>query len=207
MNGEGKLTALNGLAGNYSAALQPETARMWLYLLRGYSDEQVQAAALDVIREHGPESVPYRSMPPFSLMQKALDRIAGGVGAGEREAVMAEAEWAQVMRAAREVGSWGSPGLSAATDFVLRQMGGWQCACAWREQDLPWRRREFIELWKLACGKVEAMEKGADAVRALSGLHAAIGPSDAVRKCALPEKGAALPSARNVKRPDQAERG
>ena len=58
MEEEGKLTALNGLAGNYSAALQPETARMWLYLLRPYSAEQVQEAALAVIRGHGPESVP-----------------------------------------------------------------------------------------------------------------------------------------------------
>ena len=58
MGEEGKLSAISGLAGNYSAALQPETAKMWLYLLRGYSAEQVQEAALAVIREHGPESVP-----------------------------------------------------------------------------------------------------------------------------------------------------
>ncbi len=202
MKGEGKLAALNGLAGNYSAALQPETARMLLYLLRGYSEQQVQEAALDVICEYGPESVPYRSMPPFSLMQKALDRIAGNVGAAERDAAMAEAEWAQVLRAAREVGSWGSPSLGAATEFVLRQMGGWRCACAWREQDLPWRRREFIELWKMAKGKVEYLEKGADGVAALGALRTGIGAPGAGREgaeqagppavrgeAALPEKG------------------
>ncbi len=186
MGEEGKLSAISGLAGNYSAALQPETAKMWLYLLRGYSAEQVQEAALAVIREHGPESVPYRAMPPFSLMQKALDRICGSACGAERESLMAEAEWGRVLRCVRETGSWRTPDLPPATRFVLRQMGGWQCACAWREQDLPWRRREFMDLWKLAAGRVDALEQGAEAVAALAPLRLAAQAQD--RRKASPEQ-------------------
>ena len=147
---------------------------MWLYLLRPYSAEQVQEAALAVIRGHGPESVPYRAMPPFSLMQKALDRITGAAGEEERDDLMAEAEWARVLRAVRESGSWKEPDLPPATAFALRQMGGWQCACAWREQDLTWRRREFAELWKRARGRVEVLEQGAEGIAALAPLRRAL---------------------------------
>ena len=33
---EEKLAVLSGLAGNYAAALSPETAKMWLFLLKDY---------------------------------------------------------------------------------------------------------------------------------------------------------------------------
>ena len=72
-----KLAVLNGLAGNYAATLSPETAKMWLYLLKDYDVAVVQAAALAMIRRCGSETVPYRTMPPFALMQKELDRMTG----------------------------------------------------------------------------------------------------------------------------------
>lgn len=43
------------------------------------------------------------------------------------------------------------------TALVVRQMGGWARACSWKDADLPWRHRDFIELWKIALGNEDAL--------------------------------------------------
>ena len=47
-------------------------------------------------------------------------------------------------------------------------MGGWDAACSWETDKLEWRRREFIEAWKQAHGREEAMALGEGGVMSLA---------------------------------------
>lgn len=164
---DAKLAILNGLAGNYSATLAPETSKMWLFLLADYPVEQVQAAALNVIRKHS--DVPYKSMPPFAMMQRELDALDGTVRGEENVALQAEAEWDKLLEDIEGWGAWrGQPDdLHPVTARVVRMMGGWRVACAWLEKDLNWRHKEFTELWEQVQGKEEFVAIGAHAVKQL----------------------------------------
>lgn len=163
---ESKLAILTGLAGNYSATLAPETSKMWLFLLKDYSVEQVQAAALNVIRKHA--DVPYKSMPPFAMMQAELDLLDGTVRGEANVELQAEAEWNLLLESISGYGSWRMPELCPVTERVVRMMGGWQVACAWLEKDLNWRHKEFVELWQQVQGKEEFLALGADAIATLA---------------------------------------
>lgn len=163
---ESKLAILTGLAGNYSATLAPETSKMWLFLLKDYSVEQVQAAALNVIRKRA--DVPYKSMPPFAMMQAELDQLDGTVRGEANIELQAEAEWNLLLESISEYGSWRTPALCPVTERVVRMMGGWQVVCSWLEKDLNWRHKEFVELWQQVQGKEEFLALGADAVAILA---------------------------------------
>ena len=163
---EEKLAILTGLAGNYSATLAPETSKMWLFLLKDYSAAQVQEAALNVIRKHA--DVPYRSLPPFAMMQAELDLLDGTVRGEENVALQAEAEWNSLLEEIEGVGSWQIPKLHPVTERVVRMMGGWKVACAWLEKDLIWRHKEFVDLWQQVQGNEEFLAIGAEGVKQLA---------------------------------------
>ena len=160
---EAKLAILNGLAGNYSATLAPETSKMWLYLLKNYSVAQVQEAALNVIRKHA--DVPYRSMPSFAMMQAELDALDGTLRGEENVRLQAEAEWSWLIG---NVDSYHEPRMHPVTERVVRMMGGWQCICSWLEKDLNWRHKEFTDLWKTVQGKEEYLALGAAGIATLA---------------------------------------
>lgn len=163
---EAKLAILNGLAGNYSATLAPETSKMWLFLLKDYSVAQVQEAALNVIRKHA--DVPYRAMPPFAMMQTELDALDGTLRGEENVELQAEAEWNALLDCIDEVGSWRKPSLHPVTAQVVRMMGGWQCACGWSESELHFRHKDFVELWQQVQGKEEYLALGAAGIATLA---------------------------------------
>lgn len=150
-----KLAALNGLAGNFAATLVPETARMWLFLLKDYKAARVQAAALTLIRRCGADQVPYRAMPPFALMQKALDEQDGSGEEGVK--LQARAEWGALLEAVRQKGAWREPELEPVTAFVVRLLGGWEQVCRWKMDELPFRERDFMRLWEESYGREELM--------------------------------------------------
>ena len=177
-----KLAVLNGLAGNYAAVLSPETARMWLFLLKDYALAQVQAAALAVIRRYGSDAVPYRTMPPFALMQKELDALGGVVRGEENLKLQARAEWGRLLEAVRSCGSWRAPDLEPTTAYCVRSLGGWEQVCRWRMDELPWRERDFLQLWEQSHGKEERLTLGSGAVARLAGPRAL----DALMREALP---------------------
>lgn len=161
-----KLAIINGLAGNYSATLSPETSKMWLFLLRDYNVQEVQAAALNVIKHC--DDVPYKAMPPFAKMQKELDALDGTVRGEAGIRLQAEAEWCKVMDGFTGYGVYSEPDFCPITERVIRMMGGWRVACSWLEKDLNWRHQEFIDLWEQVQGKEEFIALGADAVRAIA---------------------------------------
>ena len=162
-----KLAILNGLAGNYAATLSPETAKMWLFLLRQYTTAQTQEAALALIRRYGTDAVPYRTMPPFARMQKELDRVTGAVRGEENVRLQARAEWGKLLADIARCGAYREPDMHPATAYCVRSFGGWGQVCRWRMEELCWRERDFLQLWEQSCDKEELLALGGEAVRGL----------------------------------------
>lgn len=184
---EEKLAVLSGLAGNYAATLSPETAKMWLFLLKDYDLAATQAAALAVIRRYGSETVPYRTMPPFALMQKELDLVTGTVRGEENVLLQARAEWARLLELMRSCGSWREPELDRTTAYCVRSFGGWERVCRWKLEELSWRERDFLQLWQQSRGKEEVLSLGGGAVKLLEAPGGAVALSlEKLRERAVP---------------------
>ena len=167
------------IAVNFAADLSEEQLRLWLVLLASYSREQVQQAATALLRRCGSEQVRFGAMPPFALMQKELDAVTGALRGERNLAAQAEAEWGLLLARMTECGRYREPRLHPVTALVVRQMGGWPRACAWKDTDLPWRHKEFLDLWKMASGNENVLPLGAAAVAGLNssrGRHAPLPP-------------------------------
>ena len=169
---QAKIAALTALAENYGASLSPALLKLWLHLLTPYTAEQVAAAVARVVTEYE-----YKTLPPFAVLRKALDVDAGN----SQEAIEAQAaaEWTALIEAIAQRGSYGGPppDMHPTTAYVLRSLGGWGAVCMWSKAWLDAKRRDFVDLWTQAHGRVEAMELGADAVKAAltAGAHGARG--------------------------------
>ena len=163
-----RIQLLNMLAQNYSATLDADALDLWLMLLAEYPLPVMRRAILGVIRAHGFEVVQYKSMPPFALVQRELNKLTGAVKQEESLPLMAEAEWGRLLDMCESVGSYGTPKMHATTAFVVRQMGGWANVCRWREDELQWRHKDFVSRWQQCHGREEIMELGADEVKKLA---------------------------------------
>lgn len=155
------------LASNYSAELDEDTATLWLVLMSAYSVEDCRSAVLSVVRGCGFESVQFGSLPPFALIQRELDARTGTVRGERNLALQAEAEWGRLLEEVRSCGFWRTPKLHPTTEFVVRQLGGWERVCRWKEEDLSWKRREFLSAWREAAGREDVLSLGAEAVAGL----------------------------------------
>lgn len=155
------------LASNYSAELDEDTATLWLVLMSAYSVEDCRCAVLSVVRGCGFESVRFGSLPPFALIQRELDARTGTVRGERNLALQAEAEWGRLLEEVRSCGFWRTPKLHPTTEFVVRQLGGWERVCRWKEEDLSWKRREFLSAWREAAGREDVLSLGAEAVAGL----------------------------------------
>lgn len=164
-----KIAILYGLAGNYSANLGQDTLKLWLFLLAPYTHEQVQSAALAVIKKYGSKDVPYKSMPPFALMQKELDRLAGSANAEDTLHLKAQAEWHKLLENIETYGSYREPPMNRTTAYCVRSFGGWEQVCRWDMKTLHYREKDFIDLWESAHGKEDVLTLGCDAVDELTG--------------------------------------
>lgn len=163
-----RVQLLNLMAMNYNAPLSKEASALWLMLLADYPLPVVRRAMTNMMRKYGPNDVPFKTLPPFALMQKELDGVTGGMGERENLALMAEAEWGRLLDMCESVGSYGTPKMHATTAFVVRQMGGWANVCRWREDELQWRHKDFVSRWQQCHGREEIMELGADEVKKLA---------------------------------------
>lgn len=159
---EQKAMALTALAANFGKEFPMCLLPIWLDLLKDYSAAQVRAGVKMVIQEYE-----YKTIPPFAVLQKALDKASGQVAETVLIELQAESEWGKLLANIERCGSYRRPDLCATTAFVLRSMGGWEAACAWDRQKLEWRHKEFIELWQQAHGRADILALGADGVLAL----------------------------------------
>lgn len=167
---EVKAVALTALAENYGQTFSDTLLILWLNLLDPYTPEEVEKAVRAVL-----ESYEYRVLPPFAVLKRALDGLRGV--SHQALEVQALAEWAALQAAVGKVGSYGRPELHPTTAAVVRLMGGWAAVCAWESRYVDLRRKDFVQLWKEAHGREEALGLGSGAVAALL----AAGPDSAGR--------------------------
>lgn len=155
-----KLMAIATLAENFGRELSTGLCSVWLDLLEPYPAKLVKAAVQAVI-----ERYEYKTMPPFAVLKKELDALTGS---GEQGlALQAEAEWVWLQdNICRHGRAYRPQDMHPTTAYVLRVMGGWEAACDWETRSLDFKRRDFLECWKQAHGKTDAMALGAEATRA-----------------------------------------
>jgi len=151
------------LAANYGKEFPESLLSIWLDLLKDYSVKAVNAGVRKVISDYE-----YKTIPPFAVLRKAMDKASGLVSPERALDMSADAEWNKLLDDISRYGRYKRPALHATTAYVLRGMGGWDAACNWETDKLEWRRKEFIEAWKLAHGNVDALSLGAGGVDALT---------------------------------------
>lgn len=158
-----KLAALMALSANFGKEFSTALLKMWLEALEEYPAELVNAGARSVIVHYK-----YKTLPPFAVLREAMEKIAGIVPQEELLGMAAAAEWNKLVDDIGSRGRYNCPQFCQTTAYVLRGMGGWDAACSWNTDKLEWRRREFIEAWKQAHGREEAMALGEGGVMAIA---------------------------------------
>lgn len=138
-----KVAALMALAANFGKEFPECLLAIWLDLLAPYPAELVSRAVKLVIQEYE-----YKTMPPYAVLKKCLDRLSGAVSGEQNAQLMADAEWGRLLEAMQSRGLYhAKPDLHPVTAHVLRCLGGWERACLWPLDSLDFRRREFLRLW------------------------------------------------------------
>lgn len=149
-----KTASLMALAENFGKEFSAELLEIWLGLLEQYTARQVAMAVRDVI-----ESYEYKTLPPFAMLKKSLDRAAGVIAPEKAARILADAAWAKLLEDIARLGVYkGPPAMDAATEHALRCLGGWQMACNWSTEQLDWKRREFVRMWQNAREHPEFLE-------------------------------------------------
>lgn len=155
---EAKTSALLGMAENFGASMSPNLIGMWLGLLGKYTDAEVAGACVKVI-----ENYPYKGLPPFAELKKYLpdgtaEKAFADMSKEELAEVAVANRWQDLLFCIQQYGRNEEPEFDETTAYVLNQMGGYVAACAWKEDSLPFKEKEFKQLWKLQHGKVPAIQ-------------------------------------------------
>lgn len=161
MTADTKVMALLAMAANFGKEMPECLLAIWLDLLQPYPEAMVNAAVRQVIQTYA-----YKTLPPFAILKRELDKLAGVIEPEKVLPMQAAAEWAKLIEAIARYGSYHKPSFHPTTELVLRTMGGWSAVCLWEEAKLEWKRKEFIEAWQLAHGYIDLMEQGAEAIEA-----------------------------------------
>lgn len=178
-----KMASINMVACAFGAKADDQIMTLWAGLLSPYDDESVYRAAVALIRKT--TDAAWGRMPLFGLMQRELDAITGSVHGEDNLRLQAEAEWDQFLDAIAACGYYRKPDFCRTTEQVVRMLGGWNCACSWTQSDIPFRHRDFVKLWAQVHDREEAIELGAEGVRALNGTRGI----EAVRRMAIGTEG------------------
>lgn len=159
-----KVSAIMLLSTNYDSAMPDGLLDIWVNLLEEYSAHEVENGVAEVIKTYQ-----YKTRPPYAILRKAIDKVTGKKQIEPEVSLdmQAEAEWDKLLDAIFQYGRYRKPQLHPTTEFVLRGMGGWDAACDWETDRLDFKRRTFIEKWKMSHGNEEYMELGAGGVRQL----------------------------------------
>ncbi|MDY0274777.1 MAG: hypothetical protein RBR42_04965 [Desulfomicrobium sp.] len=138
---ERKAAILTALAGNFDRKLSAELLSMWLDLLEPYTHQEVALAVRMVINEYE-----YKTLPPFAVLKKALNRITGQGEQSKKEQAMED--WEHLLSEIQSVGSYGQPNLSPEAARAVRMMGGWSTVCSWPRGVIDFKRADFLGLWE-----------------------------------------------------------
>lgn len=108
--------------------------KLFFDLLKPYTFEQVTRAL-------------YAHLLESPYMPKPVDIISRIDGSVDDRAIKA---WHRVLEAARQHGAYESVKFDdPVIHFCIERMGGWQKVCMMTEDELPFRERDFRELYKL----------------------------------------------------------
>lgn len=162
---DAKVMALMALAANFGKEFPECLLPIWLELLKPYPANVISEGVQNVIL-----SYEYKTIPPFAVLKRYLDKAVGAMDQDKMLEMQAEAEWGKLLDAIQSLGVYkGPPQMHPATEYALRNMGGWLSACChWDMGKIEWRRKEFLEIWKMANGNEEIMALGANGVAAIA---------------------------------------
>lgn len=183
MSAPDKRTSVGMISAAFGSKLSDETYSVWIALLSPYDDESVYRAAVALIRKT--TDAAWGRMPLFGLMQRELDSLSAAIHGEENVELQAEAEWGRFLDAIASCGYYREPDFERTTAQVIRLLGGWQSVCGWTKDDMPFRHRDFVRLWAQVHDREEAIELGAEGVRALNGTRGI----EAVKRMAIGAEG------------------
>lgn len=178
-----KMASINMVACAFGAKADEQVMTLWAGMLASYDESTVYRAAIALIRKT--TDAAYGRMPLFGIMQRELDSITGALHGEENVELQAEAEWSILLDAMATSGLYRKPDFCRTTEQVVRMLGGWNCACSWTQSDIPFRHRDFVRLWAQVHDREEAIELGAEGVRALNGTRGI----EAVKRMAIGTEG------------------
>lgn len=160
-------TMIMAMAENFNTTLTDARMGLIMESLKPFDDEAIGAAVKKILR----------TGRFFPTVAELLDAVEGG---SQQDQIMLEAEhqWKQLWVAV-EKGAWANyygekrPGpdayLNPTALLVLRQMGGRGAMLEWKESDLHWRRKEWLELYQSLHGNERLLVEGPGAMRDLAG--------------------------------------
>ncbi len=158
------IAALQAMAQNFNSKVPDTLLQMWLSLLKPYRVEEIETGVKRVILEYE-----YKTLPPFAVLRQAIEKSLSTYVDDSTLQAMAEAEWAALREQVRRIGVYRTPRLdNVTTACVVDLMGGWETMCNMTVGELPYRRRDFIELWLNSREKEAAMLTGGNAVLELA---------------------------------------
>lgn len=152
-----KTKALVFLDANYGGNMSVDLQDLFLTLLEPYPAQVVQRAIMQVI-----ETYEFKTVPPFAVIKKAIDKITGLDA--ESIALQAKAEWDQLQKKIEKHGYYAQPPLHETTEYVLGLMGGWGQACQWDLFNLHFKEKAFVSHWIASHGRIDFLSLGADGV-------------------------------------------
>lgn len=147
--------AILAMADVFGHQMSKDSLTLYVSTLRGFEHNEVLAA----IRRATSES---EFMPRPQTVLAILESRTN------RDALRA---WEILTHAIRAIGHVHTPkfGDGRLNNYV-RMMGGWSAVCRWMEDELHWRRREFLsqyddlpeEEWQSAIPRLEALPNGSE---------------------------------------------
>lgn len=134
-NWENFVTGMAGLATIFDQEPSKEKARIYWQLLSDLSDADFERAC----------TLAARRLKFFPKPAELREMVA------EDQEAIAMAAWEELLGGIRSVGQYRSvdfldPAISATVEF----MGGWEAVCLWTREELAFRRKEFMDTYRIS---------------------------------------------------------
>lgn len=145
------------LSENFSAEISESMGRLLLKKLSPFPLERVRAGLEQILLT--------RKYKGFPTLAEILEAVKGGPEGGDIEA-LAEDQWALLLETIGRVGPYESVQFAdPSTGAAVREMGGWAAVCAWSNEDIKYRRKDFVATYRAAT------RSGRHRIESLPGLH------------------------------------
>lgn len=138
-----------GMAENFSAQMSSAGMLLRFKVMKEYSLQQIEAAALKILANRK-----IMGMPTVAEFVVAIS--------GDRKACdNAEGQASDVIGQVRSVGSYGTPVFDdPVTKLLMSGRWSWRSVCAMTEAEMKWWARDFVEAYQAFERKNECLEIG-----------------------------------------------